>query len=165
MTYYTLPLLLGLALLQSTVMPYLKPFGVMPNLMLLAVVAWSLYRGPGEGMVWGFLGGLSVDFFSRAPLGTSALALAIVSILSSIGERTLHRNHAALPLVVILLATPVHDLIVLGILGVTGQPVAWLASLVYFTLPAAVLHVILMLPATLGLGWLHRTTLQREVHL
>jgi len=70
MAYYTLPLLLALALLQSTAMPYLKLFGVMPNLMLLTVVAWSLLRGPGEGVVWGFVGGIFLDLFSRAPLGT-----------------------------------------------------------------------------------------------
>lgn len=165
MAYYTVPLLLAVALLQSTVMPYLKVFGVMPNLMLLAVVAWTLLRGPGEGIVWGFLGGIFVDLLSRAPLGLSALALVFVSYLSSFAEQTLYRNHPALPLIVVLIVTPIYDIAVLVLLRLTGQAVDWLVSLLYFTLPATVIHVVLMLAVYHGLAWLHRATLRREVHL
>lgn len=163
--YYTVPLLLAVALGQSTVMPYLRIFGVMPNLMLIAVVAWTLLRGPGEGIVWGFVGGIFMDLFSRAALGVSALALVIVSYLSSFAERTLYRDHAALPLAVILIVTPIYDILTLLLLQLTGQRVDWLGSLLYFTLPATVIHVVLMLPVYHALAWLHRATLRREVHL
>lgn len=163
--YYTVPLLLALALGQSTVMPYFRVFGVMPNLMLMAVVAWTLLRGPGEGIVWGFIGGIALDLFSRAPLGVSTLALVIVSYLSSFAERTLYRDHAALPLAVILIVTPIYDMLTLLLLQLTGQRVEVLGSLLYFTLPATVIHVVLMLPVYHALAWLHRTTRRREVHL
>jgi rod shape-determining protein MreD len=165
MAYYAVPLLLGVALFQSTVMPYLRVFGVMPNLMLMVVVAWTLLRGPGEGLVWGFLGGIFMDLFSRTPLGISALALVISAYAASYAEGTLYRNHSALPLLVVLVITPIYDLVVLILLRVTGQAVDWLPSLLYYTLPATVIHVVLMLGVYRALAWLHRTTLRREVHL
>ncbi len=163
--YYTVPLLLALALGQSTIMPYFRVFGVMPNLMLMAVVAWTLLRGPGEGIVWGFIGGIFMDLFSRAALGVSALAFVFASYLSSFAGQTLYRDHAALPLAVILIITPIYDMSTLVLLQLTGQRVDWLGSLLYFTLPATVIHVVLMLPVYHALAWLHRTTLRREVHL
>ncbi|HID87983.1 MAG TPA: rod shape-determining protein MreD, partial [Anaerolineae bacterium] len=50
--YATIGLLVGIALLQTSFVPHLSIRGVKPDLMLMAVVSWSLLRGAGEGIAW-----------------------------------------------------------------------------------------------------------------
>ena len=59
--YAAILLLSAVAIAQSTVMPHLTIMGVKPDLMLLAVMSWSLLRGSEEGLVWAFIGGLALD--------------------------------------------------------------------------------------------------------
>ena len=65
------PLLGLLALLQSSLLPPFSIIGAHPDLILLAVVSWTLQRGLTEGLTWAFVGGLWLEALSGAPLGLS----------------------------------------------------------------------------------------------
>jgi rod shape-determining protein MreD len=67
-------LLIAIVLVQTTILPYLRVFGVVPDLGLVATVAVAYREGPETGAIFGFAAGLSMDLFLQTPLGLSALA-------------------------------------------------------------------------------------------
>lgn len=103
--YLIVPLLVVIAVVQSTVMSHLTIAGVKPDLTLLVVISWSSLRGAEEGVLWGFIAGLSLDVVSGAPFGVSTLAMLIVSFLSGLGEVNIFGTHIALPLITVFFAT------------------------------------------------------------
>ncbi len=79
----TLALLLAVVL-QVAVFSVLSVDGVVPNLVLLVVVAAALVRGPEFAAVLGFLGGLAIDLTPPTDhvAGRWALALVVVGYLA-----------------------------------------------------------------------------------
>jgi len=130
--------------------------------MLLVVVAWSLLRGAREGIVWGFLGGLALDFLSGLPLGTCALTLTLTAQLASLGQLTIYRTSPLFPSGLALGAGIIHDLILMGFLSLGGYYLAWTDLLVRVTLPSALLAALIMPPVYRGLLWLHLRTLPED---
>jgi rod shape-determining protein MreD len=163
--YLVIPLLVVVAVLQTTVVSHLTIWGVFADLPLLLVVSWGLLRGTREGMVWGFVGGLVVDLLSAAPFGAASLSLLAVGFLSGLGKATVFRAHVALPLVTVFLATIVYDLIFLFVLQISGQTVTWLSSLFRIALPSAALNAVLT-PVVFGMmRWLYTRFGREEVEL
>jgi rod shape-determining protein MreD len=161
--YLAIPLLVLVAIIQATIMPYLAIWGVFADLPVLFVVSWSLLQGAGEGVIWGFIAGLAIDLLSGAPFGAATLSLLGVGLFSGLGQATVFRSHVALPLVVMFLATVVYNLIFMLILQIAGQPVAWLESLFRIVLPSAALNTLLM-PLFFGLArLLHRRFVRQEM--
>ncbi|MFQ6014921.1 MAG: rod shape-determining protein MreD [Anaerolineae bacterium] len=156
--YLAAVLLTGVGVVQSTAMPYLSLAGVKPDLMLLVVISWSLIRGAGEGIVWGFVGGMILDLLSGAPFGVFTLALTTISFLSGIGEINIFRSNIFLPLMVIGLATIAYSFISLLLLQTLGWPVNWSDSLIRIVLPTAFLNTILAPLIYQPLRWLHSFT-------
>ena len=153
--YLVIPLLVAVALLQTTVMPHLAIRGVFPDLALLVVVSWSLLCGTREGAIWGFIAGLAVDLFSGAPFGAATVSLMAASFLSGLGEVTVVRARFVLPSIVMFAATIIYDLLFLFIVWISGQPVAWLDSLTDIILPTAVLNAVLTPVVFIALRRLH----------
>jgi rod shape-determining protein MreD len=153
--YVAVPLLIAIAILQSTIVPQLAVWGVFADLPLLVVVSWSLLRGSREGIVWGFIAGVAVDLFSGAPFGAATLPMIAVGFLSGLGQAAVFRAHIALPLVAMFLATVVYDLLFLLIVRISGYPVAWLESLLRLVLPSAVLNTVLMPVLFIIMRWLY----------
>jgi rod shape-determining protein MreD len=153
--YVAVPLLIAIAILQSTIVPQLAVWGVFADLPLLVVVSWSLLRGSREGIVWGFIAGVAVDLFSGAPFGAATLPMIAVGFLSGLGQAAVFRAHIALPLVAMFLATFVYDLLFLLVVRISGYPVAWLESLLRLVLPSAVLNTVLMPVLFIIMRWLY----------
>jgi rod shape-determining protein MreD len=70
--------------LQVTVFPHVAWQGIVPNLVLLVVVAAALTRGPEFAAVLGFVGGVALDLAPPADhvAGRWALALVLVGYLA-----------------------------------------------------------------------------------
>jgi rod shape-determining protein MreD len=70
--------------LQVTVFPHVAWQGIVPNLVLLVVVAAALVRGPEFAAVLGFVGGVALDLAPPADhaAGRWALALVVVGYLA-----------------------------------------------------------------------------------
>jgi rod shape-determining protein MreD len=77
-------LLLAAVVLQATFFGYFSYDGVVPNLVLLVVVAAGLTRGPELAALLGFVGGLAIDLVPPADTvaGRWALALVVVGYLA-----------------------------------------------------------------------------------
>ncbi len=77
--------------LQTTLFPDLRFFGVAPDLGLVATIAVAYQLGPERGAVYGFANGLAIDLFLQTPLGLSALSFAVVAYGVGIVESGLSR--------------------------------------------------------------------------
>jgi rod shape-determining protein MreD len=159
------PLLASVALIQSSLLSRLSLAGATIDLMVLIVVAWSLLRGAREGIVWGFIGGLALDFLSGAALGSCAFTLTLVAYVASLGKFTIYRTNPLFPSLVALVAKVVHDCVFLAVLTLAGNGVAWRNTLVHVTLPTALLCALLMPVVHRGLSWVHRRTMPEEIQL
>ncbi len=136
-----------LALLQAALVSHIAVRGILPSIVLIAVVNWGILRGADQGMLWAFIGGIMLDFYSGYPFGTSTVALVIVASLVSLGEGTFIRTHALLPLLTVLGATLLYYLIALFVLQSAQEPVDWVRIMRYIALPAAVYNALLNIVA------------------
>jgi rod shape-determining protein MreD len=153
--YLVVPLLATVAILQSSIVSHFRIWGVFADLPLLVVVSWGLLRGPREGLVWGFIAGLTVDLFSGAPFGAATFGLMAVGFLSGLGQSTVFRSQVLLPLITVLLATIVYDMLFLLVVWISGYPVTWLDSLFRLILPSAVLNTALTPVIFVIMRWLN----------
>lgn len=106
-----------ITLLQEGVADHVAVGGIMPNLVLLAVVNWGLVRGVEEGMLWGFIGGIFLDLFSGLPFGTSSFAFVAITGLVSLGETALLRTSVMLPFATAIIATVLYYAIAIVIVA------------------------------------------------
>lgn len=84
----SLLLILLAVLVQTTVFHSVRPFGVSPDVVLLAVIAAARWARPEAGVLLGFTGGLVLDMFGTSPLGLNALAFTLVAYMTvRIGDR------------------------------------------------------------------------------
>jgi rod shape-determining protein MreD len=96
----TLRLLLFLVvvvIVQVTVFPHLRWFGVVPDLGLLVAIAVGYREGPEAGALVGFVAGLGYDLFLETPLGFCALAYALVGYSMGMLQAGMLRSPRWLP--------------------------------------------------------------------
>jgi len=140
-------------LLQAALAPHLAIFGVVPNLLYLAVVTVALVEGPAAGCVAGFAAGLLHDLLTSGPIGPAALVLTLIGYFAG----TLHENLFAdgwlAPLTVVFIAGLVYETGFGFVLAVLGSGAGFFASLWRLMLPGAVYNTAL---AFLVYPWLAR---------
>jgi len=145
-------------MLQTTAMPLLSLWGIVPDLMLLVVVSWILLRGAKEGVAWAVGGGLILDLLSGGPIGAATISLALASLVASLGELNVPRNSSWLPLMTGILATAVYNVAYLGILQISGRSMPWVPSLLHVVAPCMAVNALAMYPVYWAMRWLHLRT-------
>jgi rod shape-determining protein MreD len=87
-------------LAQTELFPNLRAGGVIPDIVLVSVIAVALETGPETGAVYGFGAGLFIDMFLRPPAGLSALAYTLVGFgVGSVRARLIRTSKIQWPLV------------------------------------------------------------------
>ena len=127
-----------------------------PDLVLVAVISWTLLRGLADGLVWALVGGLCLDLLSSGPFGLMIVPLVIVCALARLGYSRVYGAHLWLPLFLTFPLSVVYYLSYALLLSLTGRPIAWSATLVQVILPASLLNIAAMLILFPLLRRLHR---------
>jgi len=159
----SLPLLTGVALVQSVLLSRINLWGARPDLMLLLVLIWAVVRGMEEGLMFAFIGGLILDLFSGGPLGATPLALLAVAFLAG---QPLGRGLGSPGVRVLLLALAgslVYHLVLLAVLAWSGRAVDWAFSLLRVAGPSVLLNGLLAPFVRQPLAWLERRTRREEL--
>jgi len=154
----TLPLLTGIALIQTTVLSRVSVLGARPNLMLLVVLIWAMVRGLDEGAVWAFVGGLIVDLLSGGPFAGTALALVAAAYLAGQSLVEGVGSDAVRAIIMAVLGVLMYHIALLIVLSWTGHPVSWGFSLTRVAGPSIVLNGLLAPVLLQPLSWLERVT-------
>lgn len=135
------------ALLVSTVMaPILEVARVVPDLVLLSVVAFGLADGPAAGTRYGFVAGLSLDLLSGTQqlVGLGAFVALLVGYLAGAGRRYLGGDTLAAQMVLTGCVTAV-GIVAYTVMGLLlGQAVPSAAAVVRTALGLGVYHALLV---------------------
>jgi rod shape-determining protein MreD len=158
-----LPLLGLLAILQSAVLSHVGLLDGRPDLVLLAVVGWSLTGRWREAMIWGFAGGFLLDLLSGIPFGTSAVALVVVASVASLLEGRFWEANLLIPLGVMLFASLAYHGILLGVLVLAGRPIDLGMAAGRVILPSTFLNLVFAIPAAQVVASLARSLFPPEV--
>ncbi len=156
--YITLPLLTVLALIQDVLLAPVSIMGARPDLVLVAVAVWAFLRGPIEGSLWAFIGGMILDLFSGGPLGGITLGLLVVSFLvrrqwgQELGSTILQL------VLLVLIACFFYHVVLLLVLLWAGHAVNWSYGLSQIAGPSALLNAVLAPFVYWPLSWLDRRT-------
>lgn len=148
MTYVVgIPLLMLLAILQSSLLPYVSMIEGRPDLILLAVVSWGVIGRSEEAMILGLVGGTMLDLVSGTPIGSTGILLVIISFLVSLFEVRFWEAHFLMPLAVTLVASVLFHYMSLGIIWLMGRTIAPQVVTTRVILPSTFLNILLALPA------------------
>lgn len=163
--YVGLPLLFALGAMQGWLAQALAPLTfVRPELLVLSAIACGLLGGFRAGLAWGAVAGLVFDLSSAGPPGAGLLPMALVGLLSGLGQVSSRHSNRLLPVQAALLGTVVFDLIYMLLLQLSGWGFSLIVAIYEVALPSAVLNLLLM-PAVYGLfNWLwQRARSGREI--
>jgi rod shape-determining protein MreD len=161
-SYLTL-ILLALALVESSWGRAISIAPVHPDLVLVAVISWTILCGTTEGLVWAVVGGLCLDLFSSGPFGLTVIPLVAVSLLARLGYSRVFGAHIILPLFLTFPFSVVYYLVYAFLLYLWGRPIVWGDALTHVILPASLLNIGAMLVLFPLLRWLHRRTGPQEM--
>jgi rod shape-determining protein MreD len=112
-TSVLLAVVVGIA--HAGLAPEIEIAGVRPNLILVAVVLVTALLGFGPGVVWAFVGGLTANLISTAPIGSIPLSLLLVSVLVAGGDRVLGRLTWLYPILAAFVGSLLADLVIIGV--------------------------------------------------
>jgi rod shape-determining protein MreD len=127
-----------------------------PNLVLVAVLAWSFQRGPNEGLVWAWVGGMLSDLASGAILGISALPLIVAALITGVTYRRLFHGNVVLSGLVALFANVVFEFIYLILLVLTRESIMFPTGILRTAGILVLIHTIGIPLGYLGTFWLVR---------
>lgn len=142
------PFLLTLAILQSSVFSHLQLLDGRPDLVLLAVLSWSLAGRHNEAMLLGLIGGLFLDLLSGLPFGSHAIILVLVIYLVASFEDRFWEAHLLLPLSMSLIASLVFHGLEIGTILLMGRSIDPTYVMTRIVLPSTFLNLVLALPAS-----------------
>jgi len=112
------------ALLELTIVPYLRFGGAQPDLVLVLAIAWTIIVGIESGFVWAFLGGLLLDVLAPRPLGSTAFVLLVCVGAAALLGRVLDPIRPAAPVIATFLLAIVYAVLFLMVYGALRTPIA-----------------------------------------
>jgi rod shape-determining protein MreD len=133
-------LLIGVAVAQSTLSPYLKINGLHPDLVLILVIGWTILRNLEEGLIWAVTGGLALDFISGAPFGVFSLSLVIVTVIVAATQGRIFGSNTFFPLLLTFPLSLLFNALILLCLNILGRPVDWVETFSLILFPLALLN-------------------------
>ena len=162
-TLLAIPILGSLLILQTAVFSQLPLLRGTTDLVMVAIIAWSLQKSVKTAWQWGIIGGLLVSLSTALPFG-----LPIIGYLLVVGMTLLLRQRVwQVPILAMFVATFLGTLITQAltvfVLRFTGTPLAWLESVNMITLPSMLLNLVVAIPAYALLGDLARWLYPEEL--
>lgn len=91
--------------IQTTLFSAWPFLTVVPDLVLVLVVLFSLINGPSFGLKFGFFAGLGLDLLIGEMIGLGALTKMIIGLAVGLGARRFYKENYIIPLVSVIVAT------------------------------------------------------------
>lgn len=161
----SVPVLIVLTMLQTTVVKTLPLLRGTADLILLAIAVWALQERVRSSFEWAVLGGLIIGFLSGGPLIAYLAGYVGVAFIA----RFLRRRVWQTPILAMILTTFVGTLLVrgleMGMLIFQGDPLPVLDSINLVILPSALLNLLLLLPMYALVSDLARWVYPEEVEV
>lgn len=124
------------ALLQLTIVPYLRVANAQPDLVLVFAVTATIAGTVEAGLLSAFIGGLMIDLLAPRPLGMTAFMLLLSVGLAAILGRTFDRVRVVAPVIGVFLGSCLSSTLFLVLYGALRDRIP-VADPVQATLPDA----------------------------
>lgn len=103
---------------QSTFLPRLNPFPVMPNLALVLLFLWSAHHSMRESLLWVFITGIIIDVLAVDPLGANGFALVSLTVLTHPMRIRPWQFNMGSAMLLVILGTVIHGIIFYSLRGI-----------------------------------------------
>lgn len=117
-----------------------------PLLVLLLAISVGMVRGPRDGALVAFGGGLLLDVFGGPPLGRQTLALVIATLTVFLARTDLARRTILAPVLAAVAGTLLYWVVLAIVESAAGLAVPWLHLVIRWVLPTLVIDALLVLP-------------------
>ncbi|KUK31358.1 MAG: Rod shape-determining protein [Thermoanaerobacterales bacterium 50_218] len=107
-------------LLQTTILPFLKIGGVMPDLLLIFLIFLALFRGSSKGGIAGFFVGLLEDLLVGRCLGSRALSGFLTCYVAGVFEGKVYKENPLVPFSFAFLGSVFYQLVFFVVQGFAG---------------------------------------------
>jgi len=112
----------GALLLQTTLSGLIVGSALAVNLVLVAVVFLALSYGPVTGMLSGMIAGLAQDALAGGIVGLGGLTKTLIGFVVGVLSAQFNLTSTVPRLVILVVATFVHQLLLAGMERITGGP-------------------------------------------
>jgi rod shape-determining protein MreD len=110
------------ALLEVTVGSYLRVGTAQPHVVLVLGLVWTIAAGAEGGLVWAFVGGLTLDVLAQRPMGTTAFALVVVVAVGWTAGSLLARIRPMAPVAIVAPLSLAYSMTLFVLFGALGAP-------------------------------------------
>lgn len=151
-----------LALIELSVLPYVLPAELTPDLVLVAIVPIAALFGLERAVAWAFVGGLMLDLLSAGPyrpLGATAFTLLVLAALAAGATRVIPGGRIPLTVALVGVAAIAYHLAILFFISLRGVSVSEPLTAV---VPLAIVDAILAVPVVLAGFFLARRVERQE---
>lgn len=130
--------------LQATAVSFIGIYGIVPDLVLVALFVLALRYGIMTALYTGFVVGLCQDLYSPALLGQNALAKTVTGYFAGMFNERVMNTDPLMKMAILVLSFLVHDIIFYTVEAVAAGSGAGsvLRQLLFATLPRAVYSVL-----------------------
>ena len=142
------------AILATSVMPYVKVLGVAPDLVLIFAACWAMVRGQGEAMIVVPMAGLLRDLTTSDPVGTSMLALSPIVLLAVVRDLRPVESDFLPTLAVVATASLAYAVVSLTVLAAIGYDVPWGTAMLRVALPSMLVNPLFTVLIYSPMRWL-----------
>ena len=147
MSYWIgLPLLLLVALLEVSVLPMFRVYGLQPNLMLVLLIAWLSVRGASEAFILAPIGGVLLGFVDGAPVGTALIGLAPLAFLQELRGSQIREGGLIAAIGFTIVMSFFYNFVHLGIFTLLGEAGEWGAAFLRIIVPTVFINVVILPP-------------------
>lgn len=145
-TLLALPILSGLLLLQSAIVSRVTMLQGVADLVLLALIAWSLQKRNRSIWFWAVIGGLMVGYVSALPFGAALVGYFFVVTLGVILRQRVWQMPILAMLIATFFGTLIVQLVEISSLRIVGVDVPFWDAINLVTLPSVLLNLLLAIP-------------------
>lgn len=102
--FITVGVVLLCFLMQTTVFQHIALAGMVPNLILIVVVAYGYMRGRLEGMYVGFASGILIDLLYGDLIGMNAILYVMIGYVAGVCNEIYYRDEVSVPIIIIAIS-------------------------------------------------------------
>src|SRR3990170_370564 len=136
MSYYVgITLLFFVAIIEVSVLPLFRVYGLQPNLTLVILIVWLIIPGQEEAYVLIPIGGVLLGLVESAPMGTAIIALAPIAVLQEVRGSHLGQGGVVMAAAFAVVMSVVYNFTYLLVFTLTGESGNWLVATTDVVLP------------------------------
>ncbi len=137
-----IPVLGGLAMLQSSILSRLPLLHGSSDLIMLAVIAWALQKKSQTAWQWCIIGALAANLTSAVPLGVPLIGYSLTTAIALLLRQRVWQVPILAMFLVTFLGTLITHAVTVFALRLTGNPIPILEAFNLVTLPSILLNLL-----------------------